>query len=96
MRNGLLKGKKRYIWYLWGHLYIEFADGFPGKGTIRFIGGKRFAGIVSWCDEMKILKFVKKCWRGLKRPGRSTPPGIDSHKWESKIEILRQLSNKHY
>ena len=45
---------------------------------------------------MKVLKFVWKCWRGLWRSGQSLPTGINSHKWESKIEILRPLSRRRY
>ena len=43
---------------------------------------------------MRVLHFIWKCWRQLWRSSGAPPTGIDSHKWESKIEILRHLSSK--
>ena len=69
---------------------------FQGRGQFGILKVGALSLFIDRCDEMKILKFVKKCWRGLRRSGRSMPAGIDSHKWESKIEILRHLSDKHH
>jgi hypothetical protein len=69
---------------------------FPGKGTIRFIEGGSPVGFEDQGDEMRVMKFIRKCWRGLWRPGHHIPTGINSHKWESKIEILRHLSDKRH
>jgi hypothetical protein len=41
---------------------------------------------------MRALQFIERLLRGLWRSGQSMPTGIDSHKWESKLEILRLLS----
>jgi len=35
--------------------------------------------------DMKVLRFIWKCWRGLWQSDRSPYAGIDSHKWESKL-----------
>ena len=41
---------------------------------------------------MKIMfGFLWKSLRKLWRSNESVAPGIDSHKWESKIEIYRSL-----
>jgi len=40
---------------------------------------------------MRFLKFVWKCWRRLWHSHGHTT-GIDSHKWESKMEIFRKLA----
>ena len=77
-----------YIQYLLIH--------FPGKGIIKRIQGRSPIGILDQGDEMRMLKFVWKCWCRLWRPCHRIPTGINSHKWESKIEILRNLSNKRY
>jgi len=45
---------------------------------------------------MKALRFIRKWWRKTLGLGVSFPAGIDSHKWESKIEILRILSSGCY
>jgi hypothetical protein len=77
-----------YIQYLLIH--------FPGKGIIKRIKGGSPVGILDQGDEMRMLKFVWKCWCRLWRPCHRIPTGINSHKWESKIEILRNLSSKHH
>ena len=46
-------------------------------------------------DDMRVLKFVWKCLFGLWLSERNSI-GIDSHKWESKIETYRCLSSKRY
>jgi hypothetical protein len=43
---------------------------------------------------MRILKFMWKWWRQLWRSTANLQTGIDSHKWESKIEVFRSLSGK--
>jgi len=40
---------------------------------------------------MKFLRFLKRCLDVLLGPHLSLPAGIDSHRWESKMEILRSL-----
>ena len=45
---------------------------------------------------MKMLGFIWKRLRKLWRSDESLLTGIDTHKWESKIEIFRSLSEKHY
>jgi hypothetical protein len=39
--------------------------------------------------KMKILRLIYKCLHELFGPPMSLPTGIDTHKWESKIEIMR-------
>ncbi|MDT8303270.1 MAG: hypothetical protein RQ760_17455 [Sedimentisphaerales bacterium] len=68
---------------------------FPGKGIIKSIEGRGPVSVLDRGDEMKMLKFVWKCWCGLWRPCHRIPTGVNTHKWESKIEILRNLSSKH-
>jgi hypothetical protein len=43
---------------------------------------------------MRILRYIKKWLRELWVSGMNFPAGIDSHKWESKIEILGNLSGR--
>jgi len=43
---------------------------------------------------MKVLQFIWKLWRRLQQLSENRPGGIDSHKWESKLEIKRQLSSR--
>jgi hypothetical protein len=77
--------------------YIQYLlTSFPGKGIIKRIQGRSPVGILDQGDDMRMLKFVWKCWCRLWRPCHRIPTGINSHKWESKIEILRNLSNKRY
>jgi len=40
---------------------------------------------------MKALRRFLKWWRRFWRPGGRVAGSIDSHKWESKIELFRQL-----
>jgi hypothetical protein len=41
---------------------------------------------------MKVLRFLQKWWLELWNSGLDWTTGVDSHKWESKIEIFRCLS----
>jgi hypothetical protein len=43
---------------------------------------------------MKVLRFIQKWLGKLWGLDMSLSTGIDSHRWESKIEILGRLSNK--
>jgi hypothetical protein len=45
---------------------------------------------------MKIFGFILKRLRKLWRSNEGLLTGIDTHKWESKIEIFRSLSEKRY
>jgi len=45
---------------------------------------------------MKVLRFIWKWWRGLWRPGAGVSSDIDTHKWESKIEMRNRLSDKRH
>jgi hypothetical protein len=45
---------------------------------------------------MRILRYIKKWLHELWGSGMNFPAGIDSHKWESKIEILANLSSRCY
>jgi len=42
---------------------------------------------------MKVLKFLRKLWLRMWASGGNLPGGIDSHKWESKLEARIQLSS---
>jgi len=43
---------------------------------------------------MGIIRFMWRLFRGFWGPREMSPGGIDCHKWESKVEILRNLSSK--
>ena len=44
---------------------------------------------------MRVVKFLWKCWCGLWQScAHST--GIDSHKWESKMETFGRLPGRRY
>ncbi|MHC4682182.1 MAG: hypothetical protein ACYTEK_26255 [Planctomycetota bacterium] len=43
---------------------------------------------------MRVLRFMWRIWRWLWRSGAASPDGIDGHKWESKVEILKNLSSR--
>jgi len=43
---------------------------------------------------MKALRFIRKWLHRLWYSEASLPAGIDSHRWESKIEILGSLSRR--
>lgn len=45
---------------------------------------------------MRVIRNIQKWLKKLLDPGLSLPTGIDSHKWESKIEILHNFSGGHY
>ncbi len=45
---------------------------------------------------MKVLRFIQKWLHRLWGSGMNFPAGIDSHKWETKIEILGNLSGRCY
>jgi hypothetical protein len=45
---------------------------------------------------MYIFGFMWKRLRQLWRPSGTQQAGIDSHKWESKIESIRSLSRERY
>ena len=47
-------------------------------------------------SDMRVLRFIQKWLCKLWGSGLSLSTGIDSHKWESKIEILSHLSNRCY
>jgi len=80
-----------------GGTYIQYwLIHFPGKGIIKRNKGRSPIGILDQGDDMRMLKFVWKYWCRLWRPCQRIPTGINSHKWESKIEILRNLSSKHH
>jgi hypothetical protein len=42
---------------------------------------------------MIILRFICKMFHEFWGSGGTSPNGIDSHRWESKVEILRSLSS---
>ena len=44
---------------------------------------------------MRVIRNIQKWLKKLVNPGLSLPVGIDTHKWESKIEILRNFSGGH-
>jgi len=44
---------------------------------------------------MKILRHIQKWFQELFGSGLSLSTGIDSYKWESKIEILGHFSGGH-
>ena len=100
--------KKRYVRYQQWHMSIVFADSlsihFPGKEVVECIEGKNLSasegtppcGNPDEGDDMRVLKFVWKCWCRLWRSRQNLPTGINSHKWESKIEILRHLSRRRH
>ncbi len=43
---------------------------------------------------MKVLRYINKLLHKYCDPNVSMPPGIDSHKWDSKMEILGCLSSR--
>jgi hypothetical protein len=43
---------------------------------------------------MRVLRFIQEWLNRLWGPGITLPTGIDSHKWESKIEILGCCSRR--
>ncbi len=43
---------------------------------------------------MKVLRHINKWLQKFWEPNVSMPRGIDSHKWDSKIEILGCLSSR--
>ncbi|MEA3225689.1 MAG: hypothetical protein U9Q07_07025 [Planctomycetota bacterium] len=45
---------------------------------------------------MKLVRFIKEWLHDLLSSGLSLSAGPDSHKWESKIEILGHLSPRYY
>ncbi len=45
---------------------------------------------------MKLVRFIKEWLNDLWGAGLSLSTGPDSHKWESKIEILGRLSPRYY
>jgi hypothetical protein len=52
------------------------------------------AGIKKEVYEMKTLKEISKWLRGTKGANMSFAPGIDSHKWESQMEIRHLISSR--
>ncbi len=44
---------------------------------------------------MRLVRFIKKWLADLWGSGMSLSTGLDSHKWESKIEILGHLSHRY-
>jgi len=45
---------------------------------------------------MRALRIIKKWLHKLWGSGATLASGLDSHKWESKIEILANLSSRCY
>lgn len=45
---------------------------------------------------MVVVRFIVRFWNALLGKDSRTPMGIDSHKWESKMETFNSLSNKHH
>jgi len=43
---------------------------------------------------MKALRFIRKWWHNLWSLNASLSTGIDSHMWDSKIEILASISHR--
>jgi len=41
-----------------------------------------------------MLRFIARCWLALFAPCGQRSEGIDTHKWESKVEILGHLSSR--
>ena len=46
-------------------------------------------------SDMKVLRFIRDWLADLWGSGMSLSTGPDSHKWESKIEILGHLSHRY-
>ena len=44
---------------------------------------------------MKTLRFIIKWLTGLWRPNECFPAVIDSHKWESKMEMIGGLAGRY-
>ena len=45
-------------------------------------------------SDMKLVRFIKEWLHDIWNAGMSLSTGLDSHKWESKIEILGHLSHR--
>ena len=45
-------------------------------------------------SDMRLVRFIKEWLSDLWGSGLSLSTGLDSHKWESKIEILGHLSHR--
>jgi hypothetical protein len=45
--------------------------------------------------DMRALRFIREWLRDLWGSGMSLSSGLDSHKWESKIEILGNLTHRY-
>lgn len=43
---------------------------------------------------MNVVRFIRVIWRWLSKSGTASSDGIDGHKWESKVEILKDLSSR--
>ena len=43
---------------------------------------------------MKVLRYINKWLHKFRDPNVSMPTGIDSHKWNNKMEILGCLSSR--
>jgi len=43
---------------------------------------------------MRMLRFIARCWLALFASCAQRSEGIDTHKWESKVEILGHLSSR--
>jgi hypothetical protein len=43
---------------------------------------------------MKVLRYINKWLHKFWDSNMSVPAGIDSHKWDSKIEILGSMSSR--
>ena len=42
-----------------------------------------------------VVRYIVRFWNALLGKDNRTRMGIDSHKWESKMEIFNSLSDKH-
>jgi len=45
-------------------------------------------------DNVSILRFINRILRWCWRWGTAPADGIDCHKWETKVEVFRDLSSK--
>jgi len=70
-----------YIWSFGTRLY---------QNDAAEIGGTKKREV----SYMRVLRFIQKWLCKLRGSGVSLSAGIDSHKWESKIEILGRLSSR--
>jgi hypothetical protein len=46
-------------------------------------------------NDMRVVRFIKEWLQDLWGSGMAISNGLDSHKWESKIEILGNLTHRY-